>query len=70
MVHAFDKISRKYARCLWCGEFCKDELICEGSIEMNEKIMSKIVDSVHLIEDNVQCPSPVKMVLNFGIYKK
>jgi hypothetical protein len=36
---------------------------------MNEK-MYKIVDTVHLIEDNVHCPPPVKMVLNFGIYKK
>jgi hypothetical protein len=70
MVHAFDKISRKYARYLWHDEFCKDELVCEGSIKMNEKTMSKIVDSVHLIEDTVQCPSPVKMVMNFGIYNR
>jgi len=37
---------------------------------MDEKIMSNVVDSVQLIEDNVQCPSPVKMVMNFGIYKR
>lgn len=37
---------------------------------MDEKLMYKIVDSVHLIEDNVQRPFPVKMVMNFGIYKR
>jgi hypothetical protein len=37
---------------------------------MDEKIMSKIVDSVQLVEDNVQCPSPAKTVMNFGIYKR
>jgi hypothetical protein len=69
-VHAFDKISIKYARYLWHDEFCKDELVCKGSVEMDEKLMYKIVDSVHLIEDNVQRPFPVKMVMNFGIYKR
>jgi hypothetical protein len=68
-VHAFEKISRNYARFFWHDEFFKDELVCESSFEMDENIMSKIVDSVHLIEDNVQCPSLVKMVMNFGIYK-
>jgi hypothetical protein len=32
--------------------------------------MPKIVVSVHMIEDNVQFPSPVQMVMNFGIYKR
>lgn len=70
MIHAFEKKSRKHDRYLWHDEFCKDEFVCEGSIEMDEKIMSKVVDSVQLIEDNVQCPFPVKMVMNFGIYKR